>query len=32
MLPGWKAEKEGGSYVMISPRLAAEHRRAGNGD
>ena len=22
MLPGWKAEKEGGSYAMISPRVA----------
>ena len=32
MLPGWKAKKEGGSYVMISPQLATERRRAGNGD
>ena len=32
MLPGWKAEKVGGGYVMISPRVAAESRRAGNGD
>ena len=32
MLPGWTAEKVGGSYVMISPRVAAERRRAENGD
>ena len=25
MLPGWAAEKVGGSYVMISPRVAAEN-------
>ena len=30
MLPGWTAEKVGSSYVMISPRVAAE--RAENGD
>ena len=29
MLPGWKAEKEGGGYVMISPRVIAECRRGG---
>ena len=23
MLPGWKAEKVGGGYVMISPHVAA---------
>ena len=32
MLPGWKAEKTPGGYVMISPRAAAEHRRAENGN
>ena len=32
MLPGWKAEKVGGGYVLISPRVAAEHHWAGNGD
>ena len=32
MLPGWKADKVGGGYVMISPRVAAECRQAGNGD
>ena len=32
MLPGWMAEKVGGSYVMISPRVDAERRRAENGD
>ena len=32
MLPGWKAKKVGGGYVMISPRVAAERRRPGNGD
>ena len=24
MLPGWRTEKVGGNYVMISPRVAAE--------
>ena len=24
MLPGWRAEKVGGNYVMISPQVAAE--------
>ena len=32
ILPGWTAEKVGGSYVMISPRVATEHRRSENGD
>ena len=32
MLPGWKAEKTPGGYVMISPQAAAERRRAENGD
>ena len=32
MLPGWTAEKVGNSYVMISPQVAAERRRAENGD
>ena len=32
MLPGWKAEKTPGGYMMISPRAAAEHHRAENGD
>ena len=32
MLPGWKAEKTPGGYMMISPRVAAERRRAENGD
>ena len=32
MLPGWKVEKISGGYVMISPRAAAERRRAENGD
>ena len=32
MLPGWKAEKTLGGYIMISPRVAAERRRAENGD
>ena len=27
MLPGWMAEKVGGSHVMVSPRVAAERRR-----
>ena len=26
MLPGWKAEKTPGGYMMISPRAAAERR------
>ena len=32
MLPGWKAEKVGRGYVMISPRVAVERRRAEKGD
>ena len=32
MLPGWSAEKVGGGYVMVSPRVAAECRWAENGD
>ena len=32
MLPEWKAERAGHGYVMISPRVAAERRRAENGD
>ena len=32
MLPGWKAEKIQGGYIMISPRVVAERRRAENGD
>ena len=32
MLPGWMVKKVGGSYVMISPREAAERRRVENGD
>ena len=28
----WTAEKTAGGYAMISPRIAAEHRRAKNGD
>ena len=32
MLLGWKAEKTPGGCIMISPRVAAERRRAENGD
>ena len=32
MLPGWSAEKVGANYMMISPRVAADRLRAGNGD
>ena len=32
MLPGWKAEKTLGGYIMISPRVAAERHRAESGD
>ena len=32
MLPGWKAEKTPGGYIMIAPRVAAERRRTENGD
>ena len=31
MLPGWTAGKVGSSYVMISPRVTVERRRAENG-
>ena len=32
MLPGWRAEKTPGGFIMISSRVAAERRRAENGD
>ena len=32
MLWGWSAEKVGANYMMISPHVAAERLRAGNGD
>ena len=32
MFPGWTAEKTGGGYILISPRVAAERRWAGSGD
>ena len=32
MLLGWSAEKVGDHYVMISPHVAAERLRSGNGD
>ena len=32
MLPGWSTEMIGDYYAMISPRLAAERIRAGNGN
>ena len=32
MLLGWTAEKVGGGYAMISPRVAVERRRAENDD
>ena len=32
MLPGWRAEKTPGGFVMISPRVATERRRTENGD
>ena len=32
MLPGWRAEKTPGGYIMISPRAMADRRRAINGD
>ena len=32
MLLGWSAEKVGGNYMMISPRIAVERLRAGNCD
>ena len=30
MLTGWSMEKVGAKYMVISPRIAAERRRAGN--
>ena len=30
MLPGWKAEKTSNGYVMISPKMATDRRRAEN--
>ena len=32
MLPGWRAESTPGGFIMISPQVAAEHRRTENGD
>ena len=32
MLPGWRAESTPGGFIMISPRVASEHRRTENGD
>ena len=32
MLPGWRAEMTLGDFMMISPRMAGERRRAENGD
>ena len=32
MLPGWGAETTPGGFLMISPHMAAERRRADNGD
>ena len=32
MLPGWRAQKTPGGYIMISPRVAADRRRSENGD
>ena len=32
MLPGWRAEKTAGGFVMISPRVATERWRTENGD
>ena len=32
MFAGWSAEKIGDHYAMISPRLAAERLRVGNGN
>ena len=31
MLPGWRAEMTPAGFLMISPRMAADHRRAENG-
>ena len=32
ILPGWKAEKTSTGYLMISPKMASDRRRAENGD
>ena len=32
MLPGWRAESTPGGFIIISPRVAAEHHRTENGD
>ena len=32
ILPGWRAEMTPGGFIMISPHVAAERRRAENGD
>ena len=32
MLPGWRAEKTAGFFVMITPRVATDRRRTENGD
>ena len=32
MLPGWRAEKTAGGFVMISPQVATDRRRTENGD
>ena len=32
MLPGWSAEKVGGNYMMVLPRVAAERCQAENGN
>ena len=32
MLPGWMAEMTPGGFTMISPRVAVDRRRVGNGD
>ena len=32
ILPGWKAEKTSTGYLMISPKMVTDRRRAENGD
>ena len=32
ILPGWKAEKTSTGYLMISPKMATNRRRAENAD
>ena len=32
ILPGWKAEKTSTGYVMVSPKMATDRRRAENED